>query len=31
LLLATLGYRNARSVNGGTIAWQQMGYATESA
>ncbi len=30
LILATLGYRNARSVNGGTIAWQQMGYATES-
>ena len=30
LLLATLGYRNARSINGGTIAWQQMGYATES-
>jgi len=30
LLLATLGYRNARSINGGTIAWQEMGYATES-
>ncbi len=30
LLLATLGYRNVRSINGGTIAWQQMGYATES-
>ena len=30
LVLATLGYRNVRSINGGTIAWQQMGYATES-
>ena len=30
LLLTTLGYQNARSVSGGTSAWQQMGYATES-
>jgi len=30
LFLITLGYRNARSITGGTSAWQEMGYATES-
>ena len=30
LFLTTLGYQNARSITGGTSAWQEMGYATES-
>ena len=30
LLLTSLGYQNARSITGGTNAWQEMGYATES-
>ncbi len=30
LFLASLGYQNVRSITGGTSAWQEMGYATES-
>ena len=30
LFLTTLGYDNVRSITGGTSAWQEMGYATES-
>ena len=30
LFLTSLGYKNARSINGGTGAWQNAGYATES-
>ena len=30
LFLTSLGYQNARSITGGTNAWQEMGYATES-
>ncbi len=30
LFLTSLGYRNARSITGGTNAWQEMGFATES-
>ena len=30
LLLTSLGYQSVRSVSGGTSAWRQMGYATES-
>jgi rhodanese-related sulfurtransferase len=30
LLLTSLGYQSVRSVSGGTSAWQEMGYATES-
>jgi cysteine synthase/rhodanese-related sulfurtransferase len=30
LLLTSLSYQSVRSVSGGTSAWQQMGYATES-
>ena len=25
-----LGYRNVRSINGGTLAWREKGYATDS-
>ena len=31
LFLKSLGYRNVRSVNGGTLAWREKGYATDSA
>ena len=30
LLLTSLGFENARSINGGIGAWQEMGYPTES-
>jgi cysteine synthase/rhodanese-related sulfurtransferase len=30
LFLTSLGYRNARSITGGTNAWREMGFATES-
>ena len=30
LYLNSLGYRNARSITGGTSAWQERGFATES-
>ena len=30
LVLKSLGYRNVRSVNGGTLAWREKGFATES-
>lgn len=30
LYLISLGYRDARSISGGTNAWQESGYATES-
>ena len=30
LFLNSLGYREARSITGGTSAWQDLGYATES-
>jgi rhodanese-related sulfurtransferase len=30
LFLTSLGYRNVRSINGGTNAWQESGFATES-
>ena len=30
LFLASLGYRNVRSINGGTNAWRELGFATES-
>ncbi len=30
LFLTTLGYQDVRSINGGTNAWHEMGYATES-
>jgi len=30
LFLTSLGYRNARSITGGTNAWRQSGFATES-
>lgn len=30
LLLTSLSYQSVRSVSGGTSAWQQLGYATES-
>lgn len=30
LFLTSLGYRNARSITGGTNAWEEMGFATES-
>ncbi len=29
LFLTSLGYRNVRSVNGGTIAWRELGYPVE--
>ncbi|SVA25023.1 uncharacterized protein METZ01_LOCUS77877, partial [marine metagenome] len=25
-----LGYRNVRSMNGGTLAWREKGFATDS-
>ena len=31
LFLKSLGYRNVRSVNGGTLAWREKGFATDSA
>ena len=30
LFLKSLGYRNVRSITGGTLAWREKGYATES-
>jgi rhodanese-related sulfurtransferase len=30
LFLTSLGYRNARSITGGTNSWREMGFATES-
>ena len=30
LFLNSLGYRNARSITGGTNAWRESGFATES-
>ena len=30
LVLKSLGYRNVRSVTGGTLAWREKGFATES-
>ena len=30
LFLKSLGYRNVRSVTGGTLAWREKGYATDS-
>ena len=31
LFLKSLGYRNVRSINGGTLAWREKGYVTDSA
>jgi len=31
LYLKSLGYRNVRSLNGGTLAWKEKGFATDSA
>jgi cysteine synthase/rhodanese-related sulfurtransferase len=30
LFLKALGYRNVRSINGGTLAWREKGFATDS-
>ena len=30
LFLKSLGYRNVRSITGGTLAWREKGYATDS-
>ena len=30
LFLKSLGYRNVRSINGGTLAWREKGYVTDS-
>ena len=30
LFLKSLGYRNVRSINGGTLAWREKGYATDA-
>ncbi|MDP7670701.1 MAG: pyridoxal-phosphate dependent enzyme [Vicinamibacterales bacterium] len=30
LFLKSLGYRNVRSINGGTIAWREKGFATDA-
>ena len=30
LFLKSLGYRNVRSISGGTLAWREKGFATES-
>jgi cysteine synthase/rhodanese-related sulfurtransferase len=30
LFLKSLGYRNVRSINGGTLAWREKGFATDS-
>ena len=30
LFLKSLGYRNVRSITGGTLAWREKGFATDS-
>jgi rhodanese-related sulfurtransferase len=30
LFLSSLGYRNVRSITGGTLAWREKGFATDS-
>jgi rhodanese-related sulfurtransferase len=31
LTLQALGYRNVRSLNGGTLGWEEMGFPVEEA